>query len=1008
MKNKEPKYLKGKKKEEKAEAGHKYLKEKKKKKRSGKKLCIFLMVVFTLVMIADVANLFLTPAQNPMGFGPGGGFSMPKNGDFQMPDGMEMPEGGDFQIPEGMEMPSGGDFQMPDGMEMPDSDTAGNEIPAEDSGTDTAFEGRPGGNRGGRQGGFLQTARRLWLPILIICALGDLICLMILIRIGRKEKALKQAFDNESGLPPLIENEEEEDDDAPPRRKTGSWVVIVCLAVTFAMILSMFPTGEDSASTATVHQELISGTAGAAEINTVLSGAGTLKADTLTPVTVPQQVTVLNYHVRNGETVAAGDPLVSVDKTSAAAAVMELNELMEELDDDLSSAKTDSQSARIASTTSGRVKKIYGWEGEKVADVLYEHGALMLLSLDGYMKVTFESEKDLSVGDTVEVRYSGGTEEGRIATVRMGKVTVTLSDKTAPYGADATIVDEDGNTIGEGKLEINSEMKIIGYYGTIEQVRVNVGDKVTADNTLFSLENVGYTTEYQILLARRNELEQQLQTLSKLARTGMIYAENDGVISGVPDDADIELLSGNGNSAVTANNLAATSGGWKVVLLTSVTPSTTTSYRAAKITKIEGTMVTVNYFEDGTVTDQSDPSAFASSIADTNVDALNTSTDFTNITTTPVVGDYLLYAVTKDSTGNITVRSVLKHVTASSEPSTPTTLNGYYAAKLESVVGSTYSVRYYPTNLEGNATTLASVDLTSFESGMTTSGTFTSTAVGDVSLNGTTTVSVTDLQTGDLVLLKIENDWITQVVKAQRTTPNQPTDPSGGQTPGGTQGGMPSGGMPSGGTGTMPSGGAQGAMPSGGSGFSGGMPSGMGGSMEQTYDNYIVEETELLYVSDQEEVSVTISIDELDILSVAVGMEVQVTLDAVKGQAYQGKIIRIGHEGTNDGGNTKYEVTILLPRAAVMLDGMNASVSIVTGTSNAAVTIPAAALIEDDGKTYVYTSYDAETDTLGGLVEVETGASDGNNVEILSGLDAGDTYYYLYSDTVTYHFLTVI
>ncbi len=986
MKNKDPKYLKDKKKEEKAEAGHKYLKEKKKKKRSGKKFCIFLMVVFTLVMIADIANLFLTPAQNQMGFGPGGEFSMPGNSDFQMPDGMEMPEG--------MEQPGGTDSQMPD------SDTAGSDIPAEDSGTDTAFEGRPGGNRGGRQGGFLQTIRRLWLPILIVCALGDLICLMILIRIRWEEKALAQAFDNESGMPPLIDDEEGEDDDAPPRRKNGSWAVIVCLAVAFAMILSMFPTGEDSASTATVHQELISGTAAAAKINTVLSGAGTLEADTLTPVTVPQQVTVLSYHVRNGETVVAGDPLVSVDKTSAASAMMELNELMEELDDDLSSAKTDSQSARIASTTSGRVKKIYGWEGEKVADVLYEHGALMLLSLDGYMKVTFESEEDLSVGDTVEVRYSGGTEEGRIATVRMGKVTVTISDKDAPYEADAEVFSESGESLGKGKLEINSEMKIIGYYGTIEQVRVDVGDKITADNTLFSLEDVGYTTEYQILLARRNELEEQLQTLSQLAKTGMIYAENDGVISGVPDDADIELLSGSGNNTVTANNLSATSGGWKVVLLTSVTPSTTTSYRAAKITQMDGTTVTVNYFEDVTVTSESDPSTFASSIADTNVDLLNTSTDFTNITatTTPVVGDYLLYAVTKDSTGNITARSVIKHVAASSEPSTPTTLNGYYAAKLESVVGSTYSIRYYPTNLEGNATTLTSVDLSSLESGMTTSGTFTSTAVGDVLLNGTTTVSVADLKTGDLVLLKIENDWITQVVKAQRTTPQQPTDPSGGQTPGGT-GDVPSGGMPSDGTG---------AMPSGGRGCSGGMPSGMGGSYEQTYDNYIVEETELLYVSDQTEVSVTISIDELDILSVAVGMEVQVTLDAVKGQSFTGEIIRIGHEGTNDGGNTKYEVTILLPRAAVMLDGMNASVTIVTGTSNAAVTISAAALVEDDGKTYVYTSYDAETDTLGGLVEVETGASDGETVEILSGLDAGDAYYYLYADTVTYNFLSSV
>lgn len=43
----------------------------------------------------------------------------------------------------------------------------------------------------------------------------------------------------------------------------------------------------------------------------------------------------------------------------------------------------------------------------------------------------------------------------------------------------------------------------------------------------------------------------------------------------------------------------------------------------------------------------------------------------------------------------------------------------------------------------------------------------------------------------------------------------------------------------------------------------------------------------------------------------------------------------------------------------------------------------------------------------GGLVEVETGVSDGELVEILSGLSLGDSFYYRYADTVTYSFLTV-
>ena len=45
--------------------------------------------------------------------------------------------------------------------------------------------------------------------------------------------------------------------------------------------------------------------------------------------------------------------------------------------------------------------------------------------------------------------------------------------------------------------------------------------------------------------------------------------------------------------------------------------------------------------------------------------------------------------------------------------------------------------------------------------------------------------------------------------------------------------------------------------------------------------------------------------------------------------------------------------------------------------------------MEEESGVYVYTSYDEETETFGGLLEVTTGLSDGENVEILSGLSEG-------------------
>ena len=103
-------------------------------------------------------------------------------------------------------------------------------------------------------------------------------------------------------------------------------------------------------------------------------------------------------------------------------------------------------------------------------------------------------------------------------------------------------MDEGGATIGAGEIEINSEMKVIGYYGTVDSVNVALNSKVSVGTGLITLRDTGYTADYQMLMLRRSELEEQMQKLSKLAQTGMIYAENDGIVSGVPDSAEIELL----------------------------------------------------------------------------------------------------------------------------------------------------------------------------------------------------------------------------------------------------------------------------------------------------------------------------------------------------------------------------------------------------------------------------------------------------------------------------------
>ena len=215
-----------------------------------------------------------------------------------------------------------------------------------------------------------------------------------------------------------------------------------------------------------------------------------------------------------------------------------------------------------------------------------------------------------------------------------------------------------------------------------------------------------------------------------------------------------------------------------------------------------------------------------------------------------------------------------------------------------------------------------------------------------------------------------------------------------GDMPGGGGSGTPSGGgMPSGGGGGMPSGGG---TPSGGGGGS----AGSAGSAEAEQEIQKPQSTVLLSVTPQETVTVSITVDELDILSVRPGQEAQVTLDALPGQEFSGRITKVNTIASNEGGNSKYSAVVELKRNGNMLGGMNASANITVEERSNVLLIPSEALTEEHTKAIVYTAYDAETETLFDPVPVETGLSDGNQVQILSGLQEGDIVWYSYYDTL--------
>ncbi|NLZ55493.1 MAG: hypothetical protein GX900_02370, partial [Clostridiaceae bacterium] len=535
---------------------------------------IILMVLFTLVMIADLVILALVPAtgtrnfpnfdpsSNPFfnggGEAPGGQFPMPSGGDpggFSPPGG-QLPEG--FTLPSGISPPTNEEFEMPEGFTLPEG---GFNFPGGNTG------GRPpsGGRPFGSGNSFLSFVRRAWLPILIVCLLGDGICLFLYIRLRRKKSAETQQS--------LAESEEGSEDDADDKKKKkGGWILPLCLVLAVAVVIASLPLGDSDTKAVSANEQVISDTAEKGTILTVLSGTGTLTDEAAELVSIPVSVGITAYHVNNGDTVAAGDVLASVDKASVGVAIAELQTVIDELDKDLDVASDESADAAITAAVGGRVKLIYAREDESVADTVSEHGCLMLLSLDGLMAVDLENADGISVGDTVKVAFSDGTEEsGRAAAKEDGILTVTISDESASCGDVVSVWKEDEQQLGEGSLYIHSELRITGYYGNISSVPVEVNTLVDEGDTLLELSDVGRTSAYENLLNRRKQLEDQMASLFRLYRDGYIRAESSGIVSGISADSTVVSLSAKSNKKET--NLA----GSGVVKTSAVTQSRTVS-----------------------------------------------------------------------------------------------------------------------------------------------------------------------------------------------------------------------------------------------------------------------------------------------------------------------------------------------------------------------------------------------------------------------------------------------
>lgn len=154
--------------------------------------------------------------------------------------------------------------------------------------------------------------------------------------------------------------------------------------------------------------------------------------------------------------------------------------------------------------------------------------------------------------------------------------------------------------------------------------------------------------------------------------------------------------------------------------------------------------------------------------------------------------------------------------------------------------------------------------------------------------------------------------------------------------------------------------------------------------------------TTMAVIYDLSEVTFEMSVDELDVRSVAVGQRVEVTADAIEGKTFTGTVTNISLESSQSNGVTNYPVTVTLDEVGDLLPGMNVDGRIILDEAEDTLMIPVDALMRGNR---VYIKDDTVTEAQGTVpagfraVEVETGLVNDEYVEILNGLAEGEIVY---------------
>lgn len=759
------------------------------------------------------------------------------------------------------------------------------------------------------------------------------------------------------------------------KKKIIAVTIVLCLVAGVAGN-AISKQGKSSAE----ESKAISTTVGTKTIKESVSGTGTISYADSTDIEVPADLEMSEILVSEGTYVEAGTMLATVDETSLAVCIADVEEAISELDSTITSELSSTTTGYVKAGVSGTVEKIYGEAGDSVADVMIEHGALMTIK---------NGEEIIKVIGSDGVISAINVSEGS---------TVSSSTNVMTLEADSQS--------GEYLQAVKDREELVDILETLISIKKNGGIVASVEGMVETINVEGAS----------GSSSSDSPGSSPGASVSSVSDENDIALSGLSGSKTEESTNNNteeipgdeGSTDSTDKTVAySTAGDYAIHNITAVTitnlavPSVTSENTVTLIEYGTSELVDILTAGAGRIEGTTKDMEYADKVDAE--DWTECSDEYTEVS----VGTwYVRYKIT----GTETASEIVKvEITQSAEDNSVNTSGNSGSVSVvndgqnNSVSTANDSRSNTNSTIGGSKGSGSSTTNTSSSSGTTSSYSAgnSSTSVSDSTGSSSTSAANSIGKNTSAASESIGKNTTSANGSADSTSSEGTTDDSSSASSNttGKNGTSSSDSGKKSGASSSGSGSKSGALSSGGAtvksvSSSKSSSSSAGSSGSSSSSNSSVSMVSAFTIANGDKMKVTMNVDELDILTMEEGLDAEITLDAVSNKIFEGVITGVSGSTSSSNGTAQYPVEVTFDKTEEMLSGMNASVAVIIEEAENVLTVPLVAVSDEGRSSYVYTGYDESSGELTGKTEVELGMSDENSVEIKSGLSEGDVIYY--------------